>query len=387
MTNIIWTDVLFLMICCLVLVPLTCFISHPNTWRFLIPEKHHEAFNIKVRKTIVEKVPIDHLGPITADTTVTFAEAYSYLEQFESFKLTIPAYGDVIVHGKIKTPKISIMDPPSMDFTIELIAIKDTKYFMEKFGRMISIFETKKFGELSIVPMTNTDIELLTNRGHRVLALTDKSCYVHGHGKFYHEFGSIKQKILNIDSRVMVDTVGFYRFEGVQSDSRISISRNNFEIYNMNPMIPVFSFDLNVWGYMHVDDLREIDFNEEIFDRIFLPSGQKEIIKPLVTNFYKIHTHDLFSNKQKGLIFLLGGPTGTGKTITVNALAELAHISLYKIGADSLGHNGEQIEKNLRQILDMVASWNGILLIDEADVFLRQRGTCTTIAVCLHFYV
>ncbi len=73
------------------------------------------------------------------------------------------------------------------------------------------------------------------------------------------------------------------------------------------------------------------------------------------------------------MVFLLNGKPGTGKTLTAQGIAELTHRPLYAIGAGDLGSKPESIENELQRIFDMVGKWNGIVLIDEADVFMSER--------------
>jgi hypothetical protein len=39
-----------------------------------------------------------------------------------------------------------------------------------------------------------------------------------------------------------------------------------------------------------------------------------------------------------------------------------------------LGTTATECEKTLIEVLDLATSWNAVLLIDEADVFLEQRS-------------
>lgn len=48
---------------------------------------------------------------------------------------------------------------------------------------------------------------------------------------------------------------------------------------------------------------------------------------------------------------------------------------LYIVGAGDLGTDASTVDACLKEILSLVPKWNAILLIDEADVFLEQRGS------------
>lgn len=51
------------------------------------------------------------------------------------------------------------------------------------------------------------------------------------------------------------------------------------------------------------------------------------------------------------------------------------NVPLYMMSAGDLGLNPSGIEDALNTVMDMVAKWNAVLLLDEADVFLEARST------------
>jgi len=82
---------------------------------------------------------------------------------------------------------------------------------------------------------------------------------------------------------------------------------------------------------------------------------------------------DFISEKGKGCIFLLHGKPGTGKTLTAESIAEMLKTPLYSISVGELGMDIEALEKKLKEILEVSSSWNAVILLDEADVFLEKR--------------
>lgn len=101
----------------------------------------------------------------------------------------------------------------------------------------------------------------------------------------------------------------------------------------------------------------------------------KEVIYKLVVAHSKgASTFDDFvKGKGKGLIGLLFGPPGSGKTLTAEAIAETAKMPLYSVSSGALGHEATQIHERLSDILKLASHWKAVLLLDEADVFLAQR--------------
>ncbi|ORY63320.1 AAA family ATPase [Pseudomassariella vexata] len=83
---------------------------------------------------------------------------------------------------------------------------------------------------------------------------------------------------------------------------------------------------------------------------------------------------DIVADKGKGLIILLYGPPGVGKTSTAQTIAIAAGKPLFSIGVADVGTSAKLVESNLEKIFDLATSWKAVLLIDEADVFLQSRA-------------
>lgn len=82
---------------------------------------------------------------------------------------------------------------------------------------------------------------------------------------------------------------------------------------------------------------------------------------------------DMIHGKGRGLVILLHGAPGVGKTATAEAVALEFQKPLFPITCGDLGTTPDAVEKNLRDIFRLAHMWNCILLLDEADVFLTQR--------------
>jgi SpoVK/Ycf46/Vps4 family AAA+-type ATPase len=71
---------------------------------------------------------------------------------------------------------------------------------------------------------------------------------------------------------------------------------------------------------------------------------------------------------------LLAGPPGVGKTLTAESVADDLRVPLYIMSAGDLGTEPREIEVKLNFIMSNAAKWNAVLLLDEADVFLKARS-------------
>lgn len=83
---------------------------------------------------------------------------------------------------------------------------------------------------------------------------------------------------------------------------------------------------------------------------------------------------DLVRGKGQGLIILLHGPPGSGKTSTAETIAAYTQRPLYSITCGDLGLVAATVEDNLSRHTRRAEKWGCVLLLDEADVFLMQRN-------------
>jgi hypothetical protein len=140
------------------------------------------------------------------------------------------------------------------------------------------------------------------------------------------------------------------------------------------PALVGFSFTAKSWCNVLVGGLSNINYNDKAFDQLVLDAKKKRLIKALV-RFGGDRFEDIIGGKGGGSIFLLHGPSGVGKTLTAEAIAEVLHKPLYYVTMGELGTDPETMEKRLGDILELCAGWNALTLIDEADVFLEKRAT------------
>ncbi|KAF8754712.1 mitochondrion organization [Rhizoctonia solani] len=139
-----------------------------------------------------------------------------------------------------------------------------------------------------------------------------------------------------------------------------------------------WSFAAKTWGKVLVTNLSEIIFDELAFDQLVLRPEYKKIIKAMVETHSESGNdlaRDLVSGKGGGLVMVLHGKPGTGKTLTAEAVSEHLKCPLYVVSSGELGTQAPELEKQLNNILEMTTTWKAVVLIDEADVFLEARNT------------
>ncbi|KAK0754184.1 hypothetical protein B0T18DRAFT_314603 [Schizothecium vesticola] len=116
------------------------------------------------------------------------------------------------------------------------------------------------------------------------------------------------------------------------------------------------------------------------FDRLVLEEWHRPMILALIAQHFRDkkstvgqrEEFDIVKGKGKGLILLLHGAPGVGKTSTAEGVADLFKKPLFQITCD-LGTTAEEVEKALETNFALANRWDCILLLDEADVFLAER--------------
>jgi len=82
---------------------------------------------------------------------------------------------------------------------------------------------------------------------------------------------------------------------------------------------------------------------------------------------------DIVEGKSGGTTILCKGAPGLGKTLTAEVYSEVVGKPLYRVHSGQLGITAASVEENLSAILRRAARWDAILLLDEADVYIRCR--------------
>jgi SpoVK/Ycf46/Vps4 family AAA+-type ATPase len=125
---------------------------------------------------------------------------------------------------------------------------------------------------------------------------------------------------------------------------------------------------------LKVDLIREVNWNHKAFGSLVADDDTKEMIQALVSNQLAAQKGtDVIESKGNGLILLLHGPPGTGKTYTAESVAEIARKPLYPVTCGDIGTEPGEVEKYLDSVFYLGKIWDCVVLLDEAEVFLEQR--------------
>jgi SpoVK/Ycf46/Vps4 family AAA+-type ATPase len=83
---------------------------------------------------------------------------------------------------------------------------------------------------------------------------------------------------------------------------------------------------------------------------------------------------DIVAGKSGGTTVLCAGPPGVGKTLTAEVYSEIIQRPLYRVHSGQLGLNVAAMETALRDALTRAQRWGAVMLIDEADVYIKRRA-------------
>lgn len=130
-----------------------------------------------------------------------------------------------------------------------------------------------------------------------------------------------------------------------------------------------------------LDDLAQRIDARATWDDLVLPAPQVATLRQVamhVRHAGTVYRHWGFAEKANrglGIAALFAGPSGTGKTMAAEVLANEIALDLYRIDLSQVvsKYIGET-EKNLRKIFDAAEAGGAILLFDEADALFGKRS-------------
>lgn len=141
----------------------------------------------------------------------------------------------------------------------------------------------------------------------------------------------------------------------------------------VHPWVVVFDFAKHLRLRVHVDQLTDYQYDPHLADKLILSAERKSLIKLLIESKQSAFK-DIVKGKAGGSVVLLTGPPGVGKTLTAEVYAESENRALYSIQCSQLGTNPDNIEEELLKVFARARRWNAVMLIDEADVYVHERG-------------
>jgi len=151
-----------------------------------------------------------------------------------------------------------------------------------------------------------------------------------------------------------------------------TITKGMFTELPVHGFILMFHLELHHYLWVHVDDIQPYQYQPELKEKLILPQEQTDLID-ILTAEMDILMDDIVAGKSGGTTVLCAGPAGVGKTLTAEVYSEIIKRPLYRVHSGQLGLNVAEMEKALKDTLTRAQRWGAVMLIDEADVYIKRR--------------
>lgn len=153
------------------------------------------------------------------------------------------------------------------------------------------------------------------------------------------------------------------------------------------------------WHFLNIDSIRPLERQSDGFESLVLPPGVARLVESLV----KTHNPqtmpsftgheceeeqhvDLVRGKGKGLVILLHGAPGVGKTSTAECVADYTQRPLFPITCGDIGETSKEVEYNLEQNFSLAHRWGCVLLVSWTHSITAPSPPLAQGAVPMAFY-
>ncbi|KAL9115721.1 MAG: hypothetical protein Q9227_000089 [Pyrenula ochraceoflavens] len=196
-----------------------------------------------------------------------------------------------------------------------------------------------------------------------------------GAGGFAEEPENMKDNVTGVEpSQQDARLFPWAEYENVKVQEQDTLSDHHFFLFA--PAVPGFALSEKAWMMFETQSIQEIPEANDGLANLFMDPDGLEIIKSLSYRQKEVSRTwdaDFVRGKGAGQILLLHGPPGVGKTYTVECIAAAFSRPLLALTIADIGSDEGRIERELTKWFDLATSWNAVVLIDEADIFLEQR--------------
>ncbi|SFK60778.1 AAA family ATPase [Methylocapsa palsarum] len=160
--------------------------------------------------------------------------------------------------------------------------------------------------------------------------------------------------------------------EDEMRELQASIPKGLFTQLPIHAYILMFHLELHHYLWVHVNDMEPYQYKPALKQKLVLPPEQTDLID-ILTAEMDVLMDDIVAGKSGGTTVLCAGPAGVGKTLTAEVYSEIIRRPLYRVHSGQLGLNVAAMENALKDVLTRAQRWGAVMLIDEADVYIKRR--------------
>ncbi|ERF68995.1 hypothetical protein EPUS_06682 [Endocarpon pusillum Z07020] len=295
-------------------------------------------------------------------------------------------------------------NPVLNKFERQMIRFRVANFDGSRAINTLSVFPLDFFGD---EPSRDALIESLVQRGHRwhQLASRKPTCWLHEGaslvtpGRLYdggYETVEPKHHVgrVIVDSTASIDYSWVFSVNPWRSTGGATFWDNRPEFFSYDDLPPegdfvdeqalfcpasISCFEVvnQVQLVLAISHLRPVQWNKAALDQLLLHQDKKERISSLIQNYAEKTVKDLtntIAGKGAGLVFVLYGPPGVGKTLTAESVAEFHEMPLISVRLTDLVGGYDGSKSSVWWIIDKADELGAILLLDEADVILESRS-------------
>ncbi|KAK2738595.1 hypothetical protein FQN55_000472 [Onygenales sp. PD_40] len=205
---------------------------------------------------------------------------------------------------------------------------------------------------------------------------------------YLHDGHRLSFKTSQICSRILIDMNSFFGVHPVHFTCQIperEVTRTSEGSLTDEDLLicctdlPVYSLTDGRWAFVNVDNVEEIDPGSmQSFADLLLPQRDKDNLLTLTQAYTTEDVRDgglikSAYDKTRGMVVLLHGKHGVGKTTTVEAVSDHIQRPLLSIRCTDLDLSPSDFDTELIRVADLAARWKGIIHFEDADSFLQAN--------------
>lgn len=193
--------------------------------------------------------------------------------------------------------------------------------------------------------------------------LSDRALSLEASGDILGKYLRKADKSMRYDSKT----------ENAMEATKANMPKGIFTELPIHGYILLFHLELHHHVWVHVDDMLPYQYQPELKQKLILPPEQTDLIDILTAEMDML-MDDIVAGKSGGTTVLCAGPAGVGKTLTAEVYSEIIKRPLYRVHSGQLGLSVAEMEKVLKETLIRAQRWGAVMLIDEADVYIKRRN-------------